>query len=220
MTDSITRVIISDVDTSGRHQCLIYDGTPSSHQPAVAAILLDKLKQNYRCLYLHNPSMIAGIRSHLAATGLDVEHELREASLVLTSNRPHLAGGHFDVEAMIESLEDTLNRAIRDGYKGLFATGDMSWELGMEKEPSKLLEYEWRLDSLFEKRKELSGICQYHVGSLAREMMRHSLLSHPSIFISAKKSTVNPHYAGSRSFPHDPVANARLDSHIVRLSRP
>ena len=174
------------MDSSGRHQCLIYEGTPSNHQPAVAAILLDKLKQNHRCVYLSNPPMIAGIHSHLTAAGLDVARALKETNLVLTSDRPHLAGGRFDVESMIRSLEVTLNRAIRDGYVGLFATGDMSWELGMETEPAKLLEYEWRLEKLFHERAELSGICQYQVGTLPPEMMRHSLLSHPSIFITAK----------------------------------
>lgn len=205
------------MDSSGRHQCLIYEGMPSNHQPAVAAILLDKLQQNHRCLYLHSPPMIAGIHSHLAAAGLDVVQELKNTNLVLTSDRPHLAGGRFDVELMINSLEETLNQAIRDGYVGLFATGDMSWELGMEKEPAKLLEYEWRLEKLFHERAELNGICQYHVGSLPPEMMRHSLLSHPSIFISAKKSLISPHYMEPNSFLHEATANARLDSAIDRL---
>jgi hypothetical protein len=120
---------------------------------------------------------------------------------------------------MIQSLKETLNRAIRDGYVGLFATGDMSWELGMETEPAKLLEYEWRLEKLFHERTELSGICQYHVGSLPPEMMRHSLLSHPSIFISAKESLTNPHYLQPESFIHEAAANARLDSAIDRLCK-
>ena len=81
----------------------------------------------------------------------------------------------------------------------------------------KLLEYEWRLEKLFHERAELSSICQYHVGSLPPEMMRHSLLSHPSIFISAKKSLINPHYMEPKSFIHEATANARLDSAIDRL---
>jgi hypothetical protein len=205
------------MESSGRHQCLIYEGAPSNHLPAVAAILLDKLKRNHRCVYLNSPTMIAGIHSHLAAAGLDVEHELNEAKLVLTSDRPHLAAGRFDVESMIQSLKDTLNRAIRDGYVGLFATGDMSWELGMQTEPANLLEYEWRLEKLFHERPELTGICQYHVGSLPSEMMRHSLLAHPSIFISAKKSLTNPYYLEPKSFIDEAAANARLDSAIHRL---
>jgi MEDS: MEthanogen/methylotroph, DcmR Sensory domain len=205
------------MESSGRHQCLIYEGAPSNHLPAVAAILLDRLKRNHRCVYLNSPTMIVGIHSHLAAAGLDVERELNEANLVLASDRPHLAGGRFDVESMIQSLKDTLNRAIRDGYVGLFATGDMSWELGMETESANLLEYEWRLEELFHERQELSGICQYHVGSLPSEMMRHSLLAHPSIFISEKRSLTNPHYVGSKSLASQSAANAVIDIAIHQL---
>jgi MEDS: MEthanogen/methylotroph, DcmR Sensory domain len=209
----------SGMELRGRHQCLIYEGVSASHQPALAAILLDKLQQRHRCLYLDSPAMVTGMRFHLSAAGIDVEREMRETNLVLTSDRPHLAGGRFDVESMIRSLEDALNQAISDGYVGLFATGDMSWELGMESDPAKLLEYEWRLEKLFHERRELSGVCQYQVGSLPPEMMRHSLLTHPSIFISAKTSLTNPHYIGAGSCTPEAAANIRIDTALDRLCR-
>jgi hypothetical protein len=43
---------------SPRHQCLIYEGAPSKHLPALAAIIHDKLQQNHRCLYLNSPTMV------------------------------------------------------------------------------------------------------------------------------------------------------------------
>lgn len=46
---------------------------------------------------------------------------------------------------MIDMLETAIQAALADGYAGLLATGDMTWEFGSEKELSKLLEYEWRL---------------------------------------------------------------------------
>lgn len=205
------------METSPRHQCLIYDGAPSRYLPALAAILIDKLRQNYRCLYLHTPAMVAGIRSYLMAAGLDVADAIRKTSLVLSSERPHLDDGGFAVKQMIASLEESLNQAIRDGYAGLFATGDMTWEMGGEREPSKLLEYEWRLEKLFHERPELTGICQYHAGSLPPEMMRHSLLVHPSIFISERLSLDNPHYMHPESFIHEAIPNARLDSAVRHL---
>jgi hypothetical protein len=205
------------MDPSPRHQCLIYQGAPSRHLPALAAILLGKLQQNYRCLYLNSPPMIAAIRPHLAAAGLDVAHEIRKTSLVLSSDHPSLAVGSFEVEPMIHTLEASLNQAIRDGYAGLFATGDMTWEMGGEKDPSKLLEYEWRLEKLFHERPQLSGICQYHAGTLPPEMMRHSLLVHASIFISERLSLTNPHYMHPESLVHEFSRNATLDSAVAHL---
>lgn len=89
-----------------------------------------KLQQSFRCLYLNNSRMVAAMRSHLQAAQVDVTHEIEDGSLQLTSKRAHLIGGrHFDVERMIHMLEDALNQALVDGYAGLWATGDMTWEV-------------------------------------------------------------------------------------------
>jgi hypothetical protein len=63
--------------------------------------------------------MIAGFRSYLAATGVDVEGALARASLILSSQRPHLVNGGFDVTAMLQSLGSEITRALELGYAGL-----------------------------------------------------------------------------------------------------
>ncbi len=47
-----------------RHQCLVYEGAPSLHLPAVARVVHGKLKDNYRCLYLNTRAMVAGMQSY------------------------------------------------------------------------------------------------------------------------------------------------------------
>src|ERR1700691_4520050 len=106
------------METLPRHQCLIYEGAPSRHLPAVAAVTREKLEQNYRCLYLNSPPMVAGMRSYLAAAGVDVTHEIEKESLVLSSEQGHLASGQFDVDGMIRTLEDALDQALGKGYTG------------------------------------------------------------------------------------------------------
>lgn len=41
--------------------------------------------------------------------------------------------GVFDVARMLGMLADAVNDALAHGYAGLWATGDMTWELGSEK---------------------------------------------------------------------------------------
>lgn len=67
-------------NTSPRHQCLIYEGSPSRHLRALAALIRQKLTENVRCLYLNSPVMVAGIRCYLAAVGIDIAHELATTS--------------------------------------------------------------------------------------------------------------------------------------------
>jgi MEDS: MEthanogen/methylotroph, DcmR Sensory domain len=200
-----------------RHQCLIYQGAPSRQLPALAAHTREKLQQNYRCLYLNSVPMVAGMRSYLAAAGVDVAREVEKASLVLSSDQRHLVGGQFDVERMIASLEDAIQQALDDGYAGLWATGDMTWELGSERDRWKLLEYEWRLEKLFRLHPQLSGICQYHADILPRDLLRQGLLGHPTIFISNTLSLLNPHYVHPESFTLAAAEDARLDTAMRTL---
>jgi hypothetical protein len=141
-----------------RHQCLIYGGPPSQKLPLLAAIMKRKLDDGYRCLYLNSAPMVAGMRSTLAAAGVDVASEITTSRLILSSE-PVTTGREFDYGAMLGKLEDSVNDAVRDGYKGLWASGDMTWEFGPAKDFSKLLQYELGLEELFRNKKELCGIC-------------------------------------------------------------
>jgi MEDS: MEthanogen/methylotroph, DcmR Sensory domain len=89
-----------------------------------------------------------------------------------------------------------VDQALNEGYAGLWATGDMSWEFGPKKDFSKLLAYEWRLEELFSKHPTLCGICQYHKDTLPREIAHQGLLTHQAIFINDTLSRLNPHYVG------------------------
>src|ERR1700750_2968913 len=169
--------------SQSRHQCLIYDGPPSKKLPLLAAIIQYKLNEGYRCLYLNSAPMVAGMRSTLAATGIDVISEEAKKRIILSAE-PTSSGKDFNSDVMLAQLEDSLDQALKDGFKGLWASGDMTWEFGPEKDFSKLLEYELKLEELFSRRKELSGICQYHKDTLPEDAMRQSLLVHPNIVIS------------------------------------
>jgi hypothetical protein len=185
---------------TSRHQCLIYEGAPSKQLARLAAVMREKLSQNFRCLYLNSRPMVAGMRSYLAATGLDVAEEIARASLVLSSEQGHLRDGHFDTDQMMGTLEDALHQALEDGYAGLWASGDMTWEMGPDKDFSKLLEYERRLEESFQEHAELGGICQYHVDSMPHEAARLGLIAHRSLFINETLSRINPDYVPANTF--------------------
>jgi hypothetical protein len=201
---------------SPRHQCLIYEGSPAPHLPALAALIRQKLHENNRCLYLNSQPMVAGMRSYLYAAGVDVPKEVKRGSLVLSSDKSHLTNGAFDVERMLTILADAVDQALKDGYQGLWATGDMSWEFGPEKNFSRLLEYEWRLEDLFHTQPALSGICQYHTDTLPREVIRHGLITHRSIFMNDTLSRLNPYYTRGSLTAHPPD-NIAIDNMIDGL---
>jgi len=207
------------LDPVHRHRCLIYDGAPSRYLPSLATVIREQLRAGIRCLYLNSPTMVAGMRSYLAAAGVDVPLEVAKGSLIVSSDRTHLVGTHFDVGRLMEQLEDAISQALNDGYRGLWASGDMAWELGTEQNFSKLLEYEWRLEELFLRRPSLSGICQYHSDTLPRQAVRDGFATHASIFINETLSRVNPYYARADSSKALPVSDSELDAVVAGLSR-
>jgi hypothetical protein len=199
-----------------RHRCMIYEGAPSRQLPALAAVTRDKLRENQRCLYLNSPAMVAGMRSYLAACGVDVAEEMARSSLILTSEQ-NLVDGHFDAQRMLDSLKSALNLALSDGYSGLWATGDMTWEFGPRNDFSQLLEYEWRLEEFLRSNPEMGGICQYRADILPRAAMRRGLTAHGSIFVSETLSVLNPQYLRPERFTREAADSFHLDHFINKL---
>jgi hypothetical protein len=148
---------------------------------------------------------------------LDVDEEIKQGSLLLSSDQSHLANGQFDGEAMLRGLEETLRQSLASGYKGLWATGDMAWEFGPSKDFSQLLDYEWRLEQFFQKNPELVGVCQYHADTMPAEAMRQGLLAHPAVFINESVALLNPHYVQPRWFTTKAEKSPEVESALDRL---
>jgi hypothetical protein len=182
-----------------RHQCLIYQGAPSRHLERLAQLIVEKLRQNNRCLYLNSPAMVAGMRSWLSALGLDVASEVDKGALILSSDRSHLEDGEFNVEKMLATLQNVLAQALSDGYAGLWASGDMTWELGDRLDLLKLIQYEQALEEFMQKNYALSGICQYHRDTLPPMAVLAALQNHKGVRINETLLRFNPHYEPPRA---------------------
>lgn len=175
-----------------RHKCLIYDGHPSEQLPVIVPLIINGLRENRRCLYLGPPEMLQMVDSALAAKGVNITKETRRGALVFSSDRSHLRNG-FDPYSMIGMLTDFIDDAVRDGFQGLCATGDMMWELGTEKNFDLLLEYEALLEQVF-REKPLSGICQYHRKTVPGHAIRDALLAHRSVYLGNELNDDNLFY--------------------------
>lgn len=206
-------------DSLTRHHCLIYRGAPSLQLPAIARLIKARLAENIRCLYLNSPPMVTGLKSYLFAAGVDVDYETDRASLLMSAERSHLVDGEkFSVDMLMDGLERALEQAKHDGYAGLWATGDMTWELGPEVGSGKLLEYECRLEQFFRTHPEMGGVCQYHIDSLPGFAVREGLQTHPKLFINDTLSILNPHFAGPEALPNAGFSDEQLDAYIHQLA--
>jgi hypothetical protein len=205
------------MESESRHQCLIYEGAPSLQLPALVAVIQRRLEEGNRCFYLNSPPMVAGLRTYLAAKDIDVTDELAKGRLLLSSTTALSADGGFDIDLMLQRLEEALDQALSDGYRGLWASGDMTWEFGPRKDFARLMEYECRLEELFRKRSELCAICQYHRDTLPVEATRQALLTHRTVFINETLSRTNPYYVPPGMAGDREATRAELDKMILSL---
>lgn len=176
-----------------RHKCLIYDGHPRESLPVIVPLLADGLRGNHRCLYLGTPEMVGMVDAALSQQGFDTAAEVRRGSLVLSSDRKHLENGRFDPHAMVDMLSELIDAALRDGFEGLCATGDMTWELGDEENFERLREYEALLEQMFAE-KPLIGICQYRRGALPAWALQDALMTHRSLYLGVDLNRDNVFY--------------------------
>jgi len=181
-----------------RHQCLIYQGAPSAQLAGLALLIRKKLEANYRCLYLNSPDMVAGIRTYLMSSGLDVHKAVVEGRLILSSGQDHLVDNTFDPTRMLELLKQAYDGAIQDGYAGLWASGDMGWEFGPARDFSQLTAYERALEAFFEAHPGMSGICQYHADALPGEVVTTGLCVHPGVYVDENNARPNARYVPER----------------------
>jgi hypothetical protein len=186
------------VITVPRHQCLIYRGAPSRQLASLALHIRRRLAENYRCLYLNSPAMVDGIRAYLTSSGLNVSEAVVEGRLILSSDQEHLLDDRFDPSHMLVLLKEAHDRALKDGYAGLFATGDMAWEFGPARDYTQLEEYERALEQFMQANPTMCGVCQYHADVLPGEVLQTGLTVHPGIFENEREARMNPRYVPGR----------------------
>lgn len=168
----------------GQHLCVFYD-TPASAHNTVAPFFRDGLAQNDRCLFIADEESARATRALLVRAGVDDERELKRGALtILQVREAYLPNGRFDARAMVEFLEQEIDRALEDGFAGLRASGDMAWALGPEPGTEQLVEYEAVLNDVAARRPFL-GICRYGLQRFPPSTLRDMLRVHPQVVIAS-----------------------------------
>jgi hypothetical protein len=121
---------------------------------------------------------------------------------------------------MLAMLLNALRQALADGYAALWATGDMTWEFGNERNLTKLLEYECKLEDFMQKNAAIGGVCQYHRDTLPLEVMRVALYTHQAVYINDSLTRLSTYYRYPLSSCDPHVSPAELNSMLDSLLTP
>jgi hypothetical protein len=165
------------------HICVLYD-SPEEQRSIAAEYLADGLRQGQRCFYVaESVEALHQFHHALRSAGIDVEQYVQSGALVeATHAEAHLAGGRFDSERMLASLNQAVESALNDGFAGLRTCGDMSWLLADAPGSHQVVEYEALLNQFFQSIHGC-GMCQYDRRRIPAPLLDHALATHSSTVI-------------------------------------
>ena len=195
--------------------------SPQEQARIAASFLHLGLTRGERCIFVGSPQANSMIEKSLGAAGVDVPGESQAERLVITSDRDYLDGGRWSTEKMLGFLENAYESAIAEGFSALRAVGDVSWQVGPDRDFSEIVRYEALLD-LFFNGKRMTGICQYPKENCPVEILNGILDVHPIVAIDASVGN-NVHYVPAEILvePDTEVRKKKrfqwLTSQILRL---
>lgn len=164
----------------GHHICSLYE-TEDQQIAMAAEYLADGLQSGERAFYVaQSEAAVQRFRAAMRANGVNVAAVLKKGALVESTHaEAHLAGGGFDCVRMLRLLNEAVESALNDGFKGLRTCGDMSWLLAHPEGADSAIEYEALLNQFF-RGVRAAGMCQYDTRRLPPDLVHCALATHSS----------------------------------------
>jgi two-component system, chemotaxis family, sensor kinase Cph1 len=164
------------------HVCLIYRNQDEQFESALPFIKAG-IMRGEQTVYITDDNLSKAVKQAMLDYGLDLENDLASGKLIMAGKKEsYLRDGHFDPDAMLGFLAQSVEQAERLGFSSLRVTGEMTWALGSNPGNERLLEYEAKLNMFFVKH-NCSAICQYNIERFSPETIRDVLYTHPIAII-------------------------------------
>jgi signal transduction histidine kinase len=160
----------------GDHCCLLFS-SPQAQMEITVPFLALGLERGERSVYVGDPDAIECLRNKMKEAGISVEHEVRKGRLVLSSDREYLESGRFSTDKMLAFLQQTYDATLSEGYSALRAAGDVSWQVGPNRDFNDVVYYETLLDVFF-LGKRMVGLCEYPKSACPPEILSGILNTH------------------------------------------
>lgn len=169
----------------GSHVCSIYQNKQQQFR-MVFEFLMEGLNLYEKVVYVADDNSPEEVISEFKKAGHDIDRFLKSKQLeVLTKKETYLKDGEFTPEKMIAFVEEAEKKALKDGYSGFRATGEMTWIIDSSVNTNILIEYESKLNNFFDNSKS-KIICQYNEKKINNEILSSAIRTHPTSMIYGK----------------------------------
>lgn len=185
----------------GSHICQLYSKV--TEIPGVTARLMKVgLQSHEKCMFAAAPAQVEEFREELQKLQIDVEPLLASGQLVLYEEREvFLAGGkRFDPYFLLSSHQTFIAQALREGWKAVRISIDMTWLSKDVATPEQILKYEAASDAVFTfQNAPIIALIHYDHSKLLPSLVVEMLKLHP-ISVVGKYIKRNPYYLNSEQY--------------------
>ncbi len=164
------------------HLCSIHRNRDEQFSVAVPFIA-GGLQKNEKCIYIIDSSTEKDVLEAFKSRGIELESYIKSGQFeILKARDVYLADGTFEPGRIVRLLEDVERRTLKEGYRGIRGTGEMSWLLSTDSSVEKLAEYESMLNLLLPGSR-IKALCQYAEDIIPPEVLIDVIHTHRVVVV-------------------------------------
>lgn len=199
-----------------RHIALIYE-TEEDWEQAAIPFLAEGLSDGEKCMYITDSRSSGEVCSLMRQKGFDLPALMSTEQLVMVNQSDvYTQAGCFDPDRMLGILDTATKKAIEQGFRGLRATGEMSWALRGCKGSERLMEYESGINAVLSPKFPFKTICQYDMRKFGGGALKSVILTHPFI-IWKGRLLANSYYIPPETYLTENRENLELRNWMEHL---
>ena len=184
----------------GSHILQLYNKV--SEISGVTARLLEVgLASSEKCLFAGTPASCQEVEQGLSKAGVDTRAAQEAGQLVFVSDRDSLlVSKRFDPYHLLSTHQTFIAQALREGWKAVRISMDMSWLTHEIATPEQILKYEAASDAVFTfQNAPIIALMHYDYSKLPGALVVEMLKLHP-IAVVGKFIKRNPYYLNSEQY--------------------
>jgi CheY-like chemotaxis protein len=181
-----------------RHVCAFVNSADEEHR-VLRSFVKDGIDAGEKAFHVVDPGRRDDHLTRLRGAGVDVERTLASGQLeVVPWQEAYLRGDGFEMDAMLEKVEENLQDSAAEGYPLTRTVAHMEWALLDNAGVDDLLEYEARANYLLPKYDD-PAICVYDLSRFNAGVAIDVMRAHPMVIIGGVLQE-NPFYVPPDQF--------------------
>ena len=159
------------------------------------------LASSEKCLFAGSPASVQEIEQALLKAGVEVAQAQEAGQLVFISDREELlVSKRFDPYHLLSTHQTFIAQALREGWKAVRISMDMTWLTTDIATPEQVLKYEAASDAVFTfQNAPIIALMHYDYSKLPGALVVEMLKLHP-IAVVGKFIKRNPYYLNSEQY--------------------